>query len=145
MSDIRLRSAEPADLPELERVITSAYAAERARLSGIPDVTDGLDAHIRDDIVHLAERAGRVLGVIVLIRKEAALLVANLAVSAEAQGTGIGGRLMQMAEDAAREMGYARMTLRTHVGLSGTRRFYVALGWDETGVSGQVVSMQKTL
>ncbi|MFA3915496.1 GNAT family N-acetyltransferase [Ruegeria hyattellae] len=145
MSGIRLRSAKPADLPELERVITSAYAAERARLSGIPDVTDGLDAHIRDDIVHIADRAGRILGVIVLIRKDAALLVANLAVAAEAQGAGIGGRLMQMAQQAAGEMGYDRLTLRTHRGMTATIDFYAARGWIETGRAGDTITMRKQL
>ncbi|WP_372572812.1 GNAT family N-acetyltransferase [Ruegeria jejuensis] len=145
MTDIRLRAAVPADLPQLVKVITSAYAAERARLSGIPDVTEGLDAHIREDIVQLAERAEVLLGVIVLVRQENALMVANLAVSAQAQGTGIGGQLMRLAETMAREAGYGRLSLRTHVGMSATRRFYAGLGWVETDLDGQVVCMQKSL
>ncbi|MDP5216312.1 GNAT family N-acetyltransferase [Ruegeria sp. 2205SS24-7] len=145
MTDIRLRAATHGDLPLLVEVIASAYAAERARLSGIPDVTEGLDAHIRDDIVQLAERAGALLGVIVLVKQENALMVANVAVSAEAQGAGIGGQLMRLAEQMARGEGYDRLILRTHAGMSATRRFYAKLGWVETGVSGQVVTMQNDL
>ncbi|MEX0348513.1 MAG: GNAT family N-acetyltransferase [Paracoccaceae bacterium] len=145
MTDIRMRTATLDDLPQMVEVITSAYALERARLSGIPDVTEGLDLNIRDDIVELAERSDKILGVIVLVRSEQALMIANLAVSAQAQGKGVGRRLMQAAEEIALSAGCEHLTLRTHAGMSATRRFYKALGWVETGVAGQVVSMQKAL
>lgn len=145
MSDLTLRAARPEDVAQITAVIGSAYAAEQARLTGIPDVTQGIDRDIRDRLVSVVECAGDLLGVIVLKPQGDVLWVVNLAVAAAAQGRGIGARLMHHAEATARAADCATLRLRTHVGMRGTRAFYGRLGWVETGQQGQSVSMEKQI
>ena len=56
----------------------------------------------------------------------------NVAVSPEAQGAGLGRRLMEFAEQQARARGISRMTLYTHEVMTENLAIYAHLGYRET-------------
>lgn len=97
-SPVLIRSAEPADLEPVSRLI-EPYVAQRKLL---PRSTEELAALIRCGFV--AEMEGRVVGfaaVEIYSRKLAEMLC--LAVAEHAQGLGIGRQLVQACVDRARQ------------------------------------------
>ena len=142
---IDIRPAGTDDVPQIEACLTAAYAQARAQLPDLPDVTGGIAQDIAENAVFVAEKERAVVGVIVLVARKEALLIANLGVDPKHGGQGIGGRLLTLAEDQARQLGYRDMHLRTHAGLTATLAMYLHLGWRENARSGSVVSMVKLL
>lgn len=145
MTVIELRPAEPEDLGAIAALMDAAYAEDRERLDGLPDMTEGLAAELREHDTMVAVRGGVMLGVIIVATREGALLIINLAVAPDARGVGLGTRLLQWAEAVARARGCRTLALKTHAGMTKTRSLYMHLGWTETGVSGKVVSLEKPL
>ncbi|GAB5436915.1 MAG: hypothetical protein FalmKO_20400 [Falsiruegeria mediterranea] len=142
---IMLRPAKPEDVAAIESCLTAAYATARAELSDLPDVTGGIASDVADNLVFAAEQGTALVGVIVLVERGDVLLIANLGVDPSHGGQGIGGRLLDLAEDEARKLDCRELQLRTHAGLTATRSMYLHLGWTEIEQSGDVVSMRKPL
>jgi ribosomal protein S18 acetylase RimI-like enzyme len=61
------------------------------------------------------------------------LLVENLAVAPVAQGQGIGGRLLAVADEHARACGRAEVRLYTNQAMTENLEFYPRHGYRETG------------
>ncbi len=59
--------------------------------------------------------------------------IVKLMVGSKHRGSGLGARLMQAIEQAAREAGYGLLTLDTKRG-DGAERLYRTLGWTEAGI-----------
>ena len=57
-----------------------------------------------------------------------------LAVDSSTRGLGIGSKLVEMAENAAREMGAKSLILSTHVLLTADHKFYEKLGFVKIGI-----------
>lgn len=72
-----------------------------------------------------------VAGLISLIPGDGGLLIENLAVSPQAQGTGVGRALMDFAELRAGQLGLSRLTLYTHVVMTENQAIYAHLGFRE--------------
>ncbi len=91
------RQATEADLPEIKRVITAAYARYLSRMDRppAPVLNDYRAETAAGQVWVLGEP---VVGIIVLISEEDSLLVENVAVNPSAQGAGYGRRLMEFAE-----------------------------------------------
>lgn len=66
---------------------------------------------------------------LVLRPQSDSLLVENLAVAPAAQGCGIGRSLVAFAEQRARELAFARVTLYTSERMTENLAFYPALGY----------------
>ncbi|MEX0368067.1 MAG: GNAT family N-acetyltransferase [Ruegeria sp.] len=145
MGTIQFREARQADAGAITTCIAAAYAEARESIPDLPDVTAGIEEEIEVSQVVLAETGRGLAGVIVFARRGDAMKIVNLAVSPDAQGQGIAGRLMAWAEEEARASGCTRMELRTHRLMEGTRAMYTHLGWRETETSGNTVSMMKAL
>ena len=71
-------------------------------------------------------------GYIVMYPKDDALFVENVAVDPVRHGFGLGGQLLEFAEDHAVAIGLSRITLYTNIHMTENRSFYPALGYAET-------------
>src|ERR1035441_10801987 len=65
------------------------------------------------------------------------LLVENIAVRPAAQGRGAGSQLLALAEEQARELGYAEIRLYTHEAMTENIAYYPRRGYAETHRGGQ--------
>jgi len=126
------RQATVSDLPVIRQVVEAAYARYLDRMEQLP-------APMLNDYRAAAE-AGQVwvlgqpvVGVVVLIGQDDGLLVENVAVSPAAQGTGIGRRLMEFAEQKAKALGLRRLWLYTNEIMVENLAIYARLGYRETG------------
>lgn len=59
--------------------------------------------------------------------------IKRLYVRPAARGTGLGFRLMEATEEAAREIGCAQILLDTGAWMTAARRLYASMGYAETG------------
>jgi GNAT superfamily N-acetyltransferase len=93
---------------------------------------DSLKDKARDEIGLTAEVDGRLLGCTFLRPEPDFLYVGKLAVSPEAQGSGIGSRFLTEAEEIARELGKPALRLETRIELTGNHRRFEAWGFVRT-------------
>lgn len=93
---------------------------------------DSLKDKARDEIGLTAEVDGRLLGCAFLRPEPGFLYVGKLAVSPEAQGSGIGSRFLTEAEAIARDLGKPTLRLETRIELTGNHRRFGAWGFVRT-------------
>ncbi len=124
------RPATAADLPRVHEVIAAAYAKYRTRMDILPapvlrdytgPVEQGLLWVVGDPVMGLAS----------LIPETDALLIENVAVHPDAQGTGLGRRLLEFAEQEAARHGLTRVRLYTHEVMTESQAVYARLGYQE--------------
>ncbi|MEJ7704436.1 MAG: GNAT family N-acetyltransferase [Geodermatophilaceae bacterium] len=80
----------------------------------------------------VAEHCGRLAGLLVLAPAEDHLLLDNVAVAPDAQGLGVGTRLLRLAEKQAREQGLAEVRLYTNEAMTENLDYYRRRGYRET-------------
>lgn len=95
-------------------------------------MTDDSGALIDAGHVHVAERDGVVQGLLVLMPQADTMLLGNVAVAPDAQCTGVGRVLLRFAERAARDAGYASITLYTNEAMTENIALYGRNGYEET-------------
>ncbi len=76
---------------------------------------------------------GEIAGLMVLLPKADHLLLDNVAVTPERQGSGLGRRLVTFAEAVALRLGYTEIRLYTNVAMHENLRIYAELGYQECG------------
>ena len=131
--DDELRLAVPADVSEVGALVDRAYTGYIVRIGRKPGpMLDDYAALIAGGLVRVLCRDGRICGVLVLIEKDDHLLLDNAAVAPEAQGLGIGRRLVEAAEEVARNLGYATVRLYTHETMVENVALYEHLGFAVT-------------
>jgi GNAT superfamily N-acetyltransferase len=125
------RPATAADLLVVRKVVRAAYAPYLDRMDQppAPMLHDYRAEAAAGQIWVLGEP---VVGVIVLIGQRDGLLVENVAVSPGAQGTGVGRRLMEFAEEQAIALGLRRLHLYTNEVMVENLAIYARLGYIET-------------
>jgi GNAT superfamily N-acetyltransferase len=140
-SDAAIRQASAADLPAIRELTRDAYARYLDRMDVVPaPVRNDYEAEaaagqiwvLNLDGPEAETSAPALAGVIVLIEAGDSVLIENVAVSPAAQGTGLGRRLMEFAEDEARARGFSRMTLYTNEVMTENLAIYARLGYRET-------------
>ena len=148
----RIRSATPADIAEIERIVREAYSPYIARNGATPGpMLDDYPARVAQGVVHVLESEGGIEGLIVLIPEpdDSCMLLDNIAVSPTAQGKGHGRTLLQWAEDTARRAGFSRIRLYTQEVMSENIAIYTRRGYVETHRATEIglkrVFMQKPL
>ena len=128
-----LREAKAADVRAIQEVVRQAYSPYIARLGGPPGpMLDDYDRLVRDGRVQVAERSGKVVGVLVLMPRADHLLLDNIAVHPQAQGQGIGRLMLEEAEKVARQHGYAVIRLYTNEVMTENVGLYGRIGYVET-------------
>ncbi|MFC4350710.1 GNAT family N-acetyltransferase [Fodinicurvata halophila] len=128
----RIRPAEPSDLAAVERLVEAAYDHYVPRIGKPPGpMLDDYAAHIAHGRIHLLCRETTLLGLVVLIEAEGRMLLDNVAVHPDAQGQGLGRRLIAFAEERARQAGHDRLQLYTHEAMVENLALYRRLGFRE--------------
>ena len=134
MEQPNLRPAKAKDIDAIRACVDAAYRHYIARIGKPPGpMLDDYAARVAAGQVWVAEVAGTVRGILVLIPADGYLLLDNIAVHPEAQGQGVGGRLLAIADAEAARRGYPELRLYTHVKMTENVELYRHLGWEETG------------
>ena len=144
----RLREATPADADDLAHCMVSAYATYQERMGGerLPPMDVDYSTEIANYPTWVVESMeGNILGGLIMDIEENKASIANIAVDPQSQGQGIGGALMNLAEEQAKTRGFSSLDLATHSLLEENVSLYLHLGWQETGREGSKVFMQKKL
>lgn len=129
---IILRPAVTAEAPALRQLARTAYGLYLPRLDREPaPILADYEGQIAAGMVTVACDAETLVGLLVCYPRRDHLHVANVAVSPEAQGRGIGRLLMQRAEDVARERSLGAIELYTHEVMVENFAFYASLGYTE--------------
>jgi ribosomal protein S18 acetylase RimI-like enzyme len=132
LSGALLRPATAADVPRLTELVAAAYGHYVERLGGPPrPMTDDYADVVHGGRVTVAERAGEVVGLIVLGVSDEGFHVDNVAVDPAHQGSGVGGALLEHAEVAARREGFDSIYLYTHEKMTENLALYSRIGYVE--------------
>jgi predicted N-acetyltransferase YhbS len=137
MVDVTLREATPDDAATLAETYRDAYAANREL--GFPATagsatTDQVAEWIRDHWVFVAEADSEVIGGVRIEHADADVAkLSRLGVREHWKGEGIGSRLLEHAEAAARDAGYTTMRLTTPDEHPFLPEFYHAHGYEMAG------------
>ncbi|XVQ08017.1 GNAT family N-acetyltransferase [Spirillospora sp. CA-255316] len=126
------RLATAADVPAIAEVARAAYAVYVPRIGRKPPpmVADFAAAVAAGD-TWVAMDAG-VVGYMVLRACADHLLLENVAVRPDAQGRGVGGLLLALAEQRAAELGFDEVRLYTSVAMTENIAYYKRKGYVET-------------
>jgi N-acetylglutamate synthase-like GNAT family acetyltransferase len=128
---VELRQANEADLPSIQRVIAAAYHKYLARMDSPP-------APLLRDYRRAVETGAvwvtgsPVIGLISLTRSNDVILIENVAVHPDQQGNGLGRRLMEFAEEQARQHRIGRLALYTNEVMTENQAIYARLGYRVT-------------
>ena len=129
---MELRAARAGDAAAIRSLVREAYEVYVPRIGREPaPMSADYDALVAAGQVSVATEDGTIVGALVLRPQPEALLVENVAVAPAAQGRGVGRSLMAFAEQRARELGLAKVTLYTNERMTENLRFYPALGYVE--------------
>lgn len=149
-SHVELRPAEPQEADAIAGVVRAAYARwvpviGREPLPMRVDYGKALHEHRFDVIVAGAQ----LLGVIETMQRDDHLWIENVAVAPDAQGRGIGRRLLDHAERIALDAGCFEARLLTNAAFAANVVLYRRLGYvvdrEEPYLNGITVYMSKRL
>ena len=130
---LELRRAQIAEAADLRALAVAAYQRYVHRIGRLPaPMTADYTATVLDGEVWVADQDGVIAGLIVLVREPGHLLIENLAVRPAAQSSGIGSRLLRLAEERAREYGLPELRLYTNEAMTENIAYYPRRGYTET-------------
>jgi len=130
---LALRKAETPDVAAIQALARAAYGRYIDRIGRPPaPVSADYAAAVTRGEVWVATDGADVVGLLVLVAKADHLLLENVAVLPSAQGTGIGARLLALAEEQAMTLGLAEIRLYTHVTMSENIAYYPKHGYVAT-------------
>lgn len=146
--ELSLRGAAAADLPAIRALVRSSYALYVERIGKEPaPMTHDYARSLAHDRMWVAEAVrtspapaggaprspGRtgLLGLLITVDAGDHLLLENVAVAPEAQGTGLGRVLLARAEQDARDLGHTRIELYTNAAMTENLAYYPRRGYVE--------------
>jgi ribosomal protein S18 acetylase RimI-like enzyme len=129
-----IRSAMPQDREAVEAIVRDAYSVYLERMGQPPGpMLDDYAAQIAAGSVTVLDEGGEIVAIIVLLAKPDHLLLDNIAVRPDRQGTGLGRQMIAFAEAEARRHGFSEIRLYTHETMVENIALYKRLGFVETG------------
>jgi GNAT superfamily N-acetyltransferase len=135
---ITIRQAGDPDAETVRLITAEAYRHYVPRIGREPGpMTTDYAGAVGAGQVWVAADDGQDVAVVVLIPQADHLLVENIAVRPAAQGRGIGARLLALADEQARELGYGEVRLYTHEAMTENIAYYPRRGYTETHRGGQ--------
>jgi GNAT superfamily N-acetyltransferase len=135
-SQLNIRRAGADDADAIAGLVTQlGYPTQTEEVPG------RLDRMTLDDraTVLLAELGDRVVGLAtvhilsVVHRDSDVAWLTALVVDSEARGSGVGRKLVEAAEQVARQAGCVRLSVTTHEQRFDAQAFYLAIGLEQTG------------
>lgn len=128
-----IRLARPEDTATVAAIVHAAYVGYQTSIGTTPGpMLDDYSDLVARKLVHVLEENGEIVGLVVLIPEERAMLLDNVAVHPAAQGRKLGSRLIAFAERQARAEGYDSIRLYTQEAMTENRARYAHLGFVET-------------
>lgn len=130
---LSVREATVADVDAMRELAQAAYQVYVERIGRQPaPMTADYGQAVESDHAWVAEYGERVVGLLVLWPANDHLLLENVAVLPQAQGLGVGSRLLQLAEEQARTQGLREIRLYTNEAMTETLDYYPRRGFRET-------------
>jgi GNAT superfamily N-acetyltransferase len=127
------RVATAQDRPAVEAIVKAAYSPYVSRIGRKPGpMLDDYGALIREGRVYVVGHGGAVQAILVLIPEQDAMLLDNVAVAPDAQGSGLGRAMLEFAERAAMDAGYGTIRLYTNEAMTENLELYGKIGYAET-------------
>ncbi|MFD7441064.1 GNAT family N-acetyltransferase [Streptomyces sp. NPDC059909] len=124
-----IRPATPADTPRVRAVTDAAYHHYIERIGLVPAPMEAdHEASVAAGRVYVA--GDPVVGVLVLVPGPDHLYLDSIAVHPDAQGTGLGRRLLAFVEEQARGLGLPEVRLLTNAKMWENQRMYERYGYD---------------
>ena len=145
MANWTIRRADVRDANGLSRCFDAAYAQYAERIDDLPPMSENCAEEIAKHLVWVAEAGGTIVGGLVLVPSDGFIQLANVAVHPDNRGSGIGQRLLTLAETEAVDRGYAEMRLNTHADMPEIIRLYERNGWLQVSRQGKTIKMRKNL
>jgi len=132
---VQIRPALPADAESLARLITEAFRVELPFIEGDRIDPPGVRAYLQKGKFLLAEDATGPVGCVYVELRGDRGYLGLLGVDPQRQGTGLGRKLMDAAENYFREAGCVAADLRVISARTPLPAFYRHLGYLETGTA----------
>jgi len=128
-----IRAATVDDAIALKQCMISAYSTYAGRMgdSTLPPTELDYVEEIASFPTWVATLDGEIVAGLTMMFAKDHASIANIAVSPNAQGHGLGRKLMTFAESQAQENGLTELRLATHVLLTENVSLYSHLGWSE--------------
>lgn len=132
MEKLTLRRATPDDAGAVRKLTREAYAPLVPLIDREPKpMTANYELAVVDHIIDVHEEDGQLLALIELIPKPDHLLIENIAVRPDQHGKGMGGMLLEHAEDIARSLNLNEVRLYTNAKFVSNLGFYSKRGYEE--------------
>jgi GNAT superfamily N-acetyltransferase len=132
---LRIRLAQETDAEPLVHLINSAFRVELPFIEGERTNREGVRAYMEKGKFLLAEDSAGLAGCVYLELRVDRGYLGLLGVEPARQGTGLGRKLMNVAEDYFREAGCIAVDLRVVSPRTPLPSFYRHLGYLETGTA----------
>ena len=127
-----IRQASESDTEEIKRIVTTAYQHYVSRIGKPPaPMTDDYRELVGHGNVWVLTLGAEIAGLVVLKRESDYMLLDNVAVKPDLQGSGFGRQLIEFAEDRARQSGYDEIQLYTNALMHENLAMYARLGYQE--------------
>lgn len=128
-----LRMATAADSDAVRSCVIAAYSQYVELMDQTPaPMLDDYETLIDDGVVRVAIIDGQLKGAIVLWPRDGYMYIDNIAVLPDAQGTGVGGALLDLADDECRDASMSELRLYTNEVMSQNVSYYPRRGYVET-------------
>lgn len=132
MPSVQIRPALTTDIPDIKRCAQKAYAKYIERMGKEPaPMHVDFAAQIANEYIHLAIYEDKFAGYVVFYPEDDHMHLESVAVLPEYSGRGIGKRLIDHVERAARQTGYKAIELYTNEAMTENLSMYPRLGYVE--------------
>jgi GNAT superfamily N-acetyltransferase len=134
-NDLRIRIGHSNDVETLARLINAAFRVEQPFIEGDRINPDGVRAYMEKGKFLLAEDSAGLAGCVYVELRGDRGYLGLLGVYPPRQGTGLGRKLMDAAQNYFREAGCRAVDLRIISARTPLPAFYRHLGYVETGTA----------
>ncbi len=133
---LNIRQAASTDVAELEAIVADAFGVYLPRMNVKPvPMTADYRALVQAEQVWVAVEDGEILGLIVLVPAVDHLYLDTIAVRRRAQGSGVGRRLLDLAETESTTRSLPAVVLCTNEVMTENLAYYPRHGYTQTHVA----------